>query len=108
MLRAHPIPAGAARSRALVSGALSWRSWSAMALSTEYVSASAPVPGEEAKFDPAAYGKENYASKVKPAIEKNPVDLATLVPLLNDGPGGGGEAVRRARGHLALHLLGHS
>jgi predicted lipoprotein len=63
----------------------------AMALSTEYVSASAPVPGEEAAFDAAAYGEENYVSKVKPAIEQDPVDVATLVPLLNEDAEAAGE-----------------
>ena len=54
----------------------------AMAMSTTYVSASAPVPGETQKFDAAAFGEENYGSLVKPAIEEDPVELATLVPLL--------------------------
>lgn len=62
-----------------------------MALSTTYRSASAPVPGEQKKFDPAAYGKENYLSKVRPAIEEEPVDLATLVPLINQDPEAAGE-----------------
>jgi predicted lipoprotein len=54
----------------------------AMAYSTTYVSASGPVPGESKKFDPAEFGKDNYASKVKPAIEKDPVEIETLAPLL--------------------------
>ncbi|MET0999944.1 MAG: DUF2291 family protein, partial [Marmoricola sp.] len=54
----------------------------AMAFSTTYVSASGPVPGESKKFDPDQYGKDNYASKVKPAIEKAPVEIETLAPLL--------------------------
>lgn len=63
----------------------------AMALSTTYRSASAPVPGEQKKFDPAAYGKDTYLSEVKPAIEEEPVDLATLVPLLRQDPEAAGE-----------------
>jgi predicted lipoprotein len=54
----------------------------AMAFSTTYVSASGPVPGEAKKFDPDAFGKDNYVSKVKPAIEKDPVEIETLAPLL--------------------------
>jgi predicted lipoprotein len=67
----------------------------AMALSTEHRSASAPVPGEQKKFDPAAYGKENYASKVEPAIEEVPVDLATLA---NKDPETAGEQYGKREG----------
>ncbi len=70
----------------------------AMAVSTTYRSASSPVPGAEDKFDPAAYGKDNYASRVKPAIEKDPVDLATLVPLINQDPDAAGEQYGKRQG----------
>ena len=70
----------------------------AMALSTTYRPASAPVPGEKAKFDPAVFGKENYASKVKPAIEKDPVELATLVPLIEKDPDAAGEQYGKRQG----------
>ncbi len=63
----------------------------AMAISTTYVSASAPVPGEKQTFDAAAYGQDNYLSTVKPAIEEDPVDLATLVPLLQKDADAAGE-----------------
>ena len=66
-----------------------------------------PYPGAEKKFDATAYGKENYATKVKPAIEKSPVDLVTLVPLLAAGRRGGRGRVRQAPGHLPLHVFGH-
>jgi predicted lipoprotein len=49
------------------------------------------VPGEAKKFDAAAFGKANYASKVKPAIEEDPVDVATLVPLLTKDAEAAGE-----------------
>ncbi len=70
----------------------------AMALSTTYVSASAPVPGAEKKFDAAAYGKDNYAAKVKPAIEKNAVDLNTLLPLLADDAAAAGAKYGKRQG----------
>ncbi len=70
----------------------------AMAISTTYVSASAPVPGEQKKFDAAAYGKENYLAKVKPAVEKDPVDLATLVPLLRKDPEAAGAQYGKRQG----------
>jgi predicted lipoprotein len=54
----------------------------AMVVSTEYVSASAPVPGEEEAFDAAAFGEETYAELVRPGVQQDPVDLTTLVPLL--------------------------
>jgi predicted lipoprotein len=71
---------------------------SAMALSTKYVSASAPVPGEVQQFDPAAYGRDNYASQIKPAIESDPVDITTLVPLLNDDAEAAGEQYGKREG----------
>jgi predicted lipoprotein len=70
----------------------------AMALSTKYVSASAPVPGAQAEFDAAAYGEENYASTVKPAIEEDPVDLTTLVPLLAEDAEAAGEQYGQREG----------
>ncbi len=70
----------------------------AMAVSTEYVSASAPLPGAEKKFDAAAYAEENYAGTVKPAIEKDPVELATLVPLLSKDAEAAGEQYGKRTG----------
>lgn len=70
----------------------------AMAVSTKYVSASAPVPGAEKKFDATAYGKENYPTKVKPAIEKSPVALVTLVPLLAEDPEAAGARYGKRQG----------
>ena len=63
----------------------------AMALSTTYRSASAPVPGAEEKFDAAPFGEDNYAAKVKPAIEEQPVELATLAPMIEKDPDAAGE-----------------
>ena len=82
----------------LVAGGLLLALLVAMAVSTTYVSASAPVPGEQEKFDPAAFGKDNYASKVKPAIEKDPVDLATLAPLLVKDAAAAGEQYGKRQG----------
>ncbi len=82
----------------VIAGALLLVLLVAMALSTEYVSASAPVPGEQKKFDPAAYGKDNYTSKVKPAIEQEPVDLATLVPLLKQDSEAAGQKYGKRNG----------
>ena len=82
----------------LVAGGLLLALLVAMAVSTTYVSASAPVPGEQKKFDPAAFGKDNYASKVKPAIEKDPVDLATLAPLLAKDAAAAGEQYGKRQG----------
>ena len=70
----------------------------AMALSTTYVSASAPIPGAQKKFDPAAYGKDNYAATVKPAIEKSAVDLITLLPLLADDAAAAGAKYGKRQG----------
>jgi predicted lipoprotein len=63
----------------------------AMALSTTYRSASDPVPGAQEKFDPASFARDNYASKVKPAIEEKPVALTTLAPLVAKDPDAAGE-----------------
>ena len=62
-----------------------------MALSTTYVSASAPVPGAKKKFDAASYGKDSYRDTVKPAIESDPVDLVELAPLLQQDAEAAGE-----------------
>jgi predicted lipoprotein len=84
-------PSGRSLSPRLVGAVLLLALVLAMALSTKYVSASAPVPGEQQKFDAATFGKENYASEVKPAIEEDPVDVATLVPLIREDPEAAGE-----------------
>ena len=81
----------------IIAGALLVALVLAMALSTTYRSASAPVPGEKEKFDPAVFGKENYAAKVKPAIEKNPVDLATLVTAIEKDPEAAGKQYGKRR-----------
>lgn len=70
----------------------------AMGMSTTYVPADAPVPGAEEAFDPAAFGKEQYASTVKPAIEKSPVDLTELLPLLADDPEAAGTKYGKRQG----------
>jgi predicted lipoprotein len=94
-----PAPVAPRRKRPrIVAGVLLLALVVAMALSTEHRSASAPVPGEQKKFDPAAYGKENYASKVEPAIEEDPVDLASLVPLTNKDPETAGEQYGKREG----------
>lgn len=69
-----------------------------MALSTTYRSASAPVPGAQQKFDPASFGRDSYASKVKPAIEKEPVALSTLVPLVAQDPEAAGTKYGKREG----------
>lgn len=63
----------------------------AMVLSTDFRSASAPVPGAAEEFDAAAFGGEQYAASIKPAIEEDPVELTTLVPMLLDDPEAAGE-----------------
>jgi predicted lipoprotein len=95
-----PQAAGSPRrvSARVVGGVLLLALLVAMAFSTKYVSASAPVPGEAEEFDAAAYGEENYASTVKPAIEEDPVDLATLVPLLDEDPDAAGEQYGKRQG----------
>jgi predicted lipoprotein len=95
-----PRAAGSPRrmSARVVGGVLLLALLVAMAFSTKYVSASAPVPGEAEEFDAAAYGEENYASTVKPAIEEDPVDLATLVPLLDEDPDAAGEQYGKRQG----------
>jgi predicted lipoprotein len=70
----------------------------AMVLSTDFRSASAPVPGAQKKFDAASYGKENYASKVKPAIEKDPVALTTLAPLMKQDAEAAGKKYGKREG----------
>ncbi len=82
----------------IIAGALLLVVVVAMAASTTYRSTSDPVPGAAQKFDPAAFGKDNYASKVKPAIEKEPVDLATLVPLLAQDADAAGEKYGKRQG----------
>jgi len=86
-----PSPGRRRVTRRLVVGALIGALVVAMGLSTTFVSASAPVPGDQEKFDAASFGKENYAAKIKPAIEKSPVELATLVPLINKDPEAAGK-----------------
>lgn len=70
----------------------------AMGLSTTYVDADAPVPGAEEAFEPAAFGKEQYASTVKPAIEESPVDLVELLPLLAEDPDAAGAKYGKREG----------
>ncbi len=82
----------------VVAGALLIALLVAMGVSTTYVSASAPVPGAQKKFDAAAFGKDNYASKIKPAIEKDPVDLATLAPLLDKDAEAAGKQYGKRQG----------
>ena len=96
-LRPRPDEQRSRRPR-IIAGALLVALVLAMALSTTYRSASAPVPGEKEKFDPAVFGKENYASKVKPAIEKNPVDLATLVTAIEKDPDAAGKQYGKRQG----------
>ncbi len=70
----------------------------AMVTSTRYVSASEPLPGAKEKFDAATYGQENYASKVKPAILEDPVELTTLVPMLQEDAEAAGEQYGKRQG----------
>ena len=70
----------------------------AMVLSTDFRSASAPVPGAQEKFDAASYGQENYLAKVKPAMEKSPVDLATLAPLIKQDAEAAGKKYGKREG----------
>ena len=48
-------------------------------------------PGAQEKFDAAAFGEDNYSTKVKPAIEEYPVDLASSSPLLQQDAEAAGE-----------------
>ena len=70
----------------------------AMALSTTYVDANAPVPGAEEAFDPEAFAKDQYASTIKPAIEESPVDLVELLPQLVEDPEAAGEEFGKRQG----------
>jgi predicted lipoprotein len=70
----------------------------AMVLSTTFRSASAPIPGAQKKFDAATFGKDNYASKVKPAVLKDPVPLTTLLPLVAQDADAAGEKYGKRSG----------
>ena len=62
----------------------------AMAVSTTWWPADKPIPGQTVKFDATSWAEENYESKVVPAIEEDPVDVSTLVPLLEQDPDAAG------------------
>ncbi len=63
----------------------------AMALSTTFKDADAPVEGAPVAFDPASYGEETYGPKVVPAIEEAAVELPTLTQALAADPDAAGE-----------------
>ncbi|MEU4833683.1 DUF2291 domain-containing protein [Streptosporangium sp. NPDC023615] len=56
----------------------------AIGFSTQYRSTESAAASGPKRFDPAAFGAQNYESKVVPAIEKKAVELPVLVKALAD------------------------
>lgn len=66
--------------------------------SSEYRSPETAAAAGPKKFDPAAFGAETYESRVVPAIEKDAVDLPTLVKALVADKDAAGEKYGRRQG----------
>jgi predicted lipoprotein len=70
----------------------------AMALSTEYQSVESASAAAPKKFDPAAFGAENYEAKVVPIIQKSAVELPVLLKALNDDKDAAGAKYGKRQG----------
>ncbi|SEG92159.1 Predicted lipoprotein [Nonomuraea solani] len=69
-----------------------------MAVSTEYRTAETAAATARKKFDPAAFGAQNYQAKVVPAIERAAVDLPTLIEAITDDKEAAGEKYGKRQG----------
>ncbi|MEV4292610.1 DUF2291 domain-containing protein [Nonomuraea bangladeshensis] len=69
-----------------------------MAVDTEYRTAETAAAAAPAKFDPAAFGAQNYQAKVVPAIEQSAVDLPVLLKALADDKEAAGQKYGKRQG----------
>jgi len=72
----------------------------AMALDTSYRSTDAPpvTAGGREAFDPVAFGRETFGTKVAPAIEKDATEITELVPALQEDQAAASEQYGRREG----------
>ncbi|MFB4284360.1 DUF2291 family protein [Nonomuraea sp. MTCD27] len=69
-----------------------------MAVDTEYRTAETAAAAAPAKFDPAAFGAQNYEAKVVPAIKQSAVDLPVLLKALAGDKDAAGQKYGRRQG----------
>ncbi|MGC5016199.1 DUF2291 family protein [Streptosporangium sp. DT93] len=80
----------------------------AIGFSTQYRSAESVAASGPKRFDPAAFGAQNYESKVVPAIEKRAVELPVLVRALAADKDAAGRqyGVRQGTGPYSFAVTG--
>ncbi|MFI6506526.1 DUF2291 family protein [Streptosporangium sp. NPDC050855] len=80
----------------------------AIGFSTQYRSTESAAASGPKRFDPAAFGAQNYESKVVPAIEKKAVELPVLVRALAADKDAAGEryGVRQGTGPYSFAVKG--
>lgn len=69
-----------------------------MAVDTEYRTAETAAAAAPKKFDPAAFGAQNYQAKVVPAIQAAAVDLPVLLKALADDKDAAGQKYGKRQG----------
>ncbi|MGP4101413.1 DUF2291 family protein [Nonomuraea sp. KM90] len=69
-----------------------------MAVDTEYRTAETAAAAAPAKFDPAAFGAQNYEAKVVPAIKQSAVDLPVLLKALAGDKDAAGQKYGKRQG----------
>ncbi|MGI5290049.1 DUF2291 family protein [Nonomuraea polychroma] len=69
-----------------------------MAVDTEYRTAETAAAAAPKKFDPAAFGAQNYQTKVVPAIQAAAVDLPALLKAVADDKDAAGQKYGKRQG----------